>query len=596
MKRATHISITNAGLRSIDRIIGAATNLRYLNVQGNEIRELTDMSNIRQLEVLNLYNNKLTAVHASIGTLSGLELLDVGSNDLTELPAEMKRLKKIDTLNASSNRLTAFPYMTRGCCMVEVNLDSNMLAAFPIELCYLLNLERIYMSGNNITSIPDEIKYLKKLNILKLKGNVLKEIPAGFRKLSSLQYLDLDENAFGEVPRVLFELPKLRCLSMSHNRITKFPHEFESESTCLDILYLSHNELTEFPAVIICELRYLSELELSNNRIRSLPPRIGNLVHLQNFFLANNELVELPPEIGMMGQLSHLKLEGNRLRSLPVEIGCLDMLGTLSLQNNELESLPATIVDMRWLEHIYLDNNPLVIDNAEVRAFIRGLENDGTYPGGIAFEIHNAFANINVDKYIAAISSEVAAPYRYMSSAACMKYIVTRLSGFVDAATALEGLKEINERILRRVDYSDTYKKLIYYTLEYVALQPAEFRHLYVSNFVYDNVNAYGGSESGSGTTFSCPKGTIERLVTSLVPSMMLYADGCEGAGASKYNGVLSIILNRGDMRVEMETCAKECYDECGGDKASFRALMLKRLGSLAAVELDVFISELGLF
>ena len=59
----------------------------------------------------------------------------------------------------------------------------------------------------------------------------------------------------------------------------------------------------------------LQELVLTENYLQSLPPSLGNLVHLTNLNVDRNRLEEIPPQIGNLVNLGVMSLRENMVRS-----------------------------------------------------------------------------------------------------------------------------------------------------------------------------------------------------------------------------------------------------------------------------------------
>ena len=80
-----------------------------------------------------------------------------------------------------------------------------------------------------------------------------------------------------------------------------------------------------------------SALNLPNNGLSgTIPPEVGDLVHLRRLDLSNNGLTgTIPPEVGNLVRLELLNLSGNRLSGpVPPELGNLTVLSSLRLHDN----------------------------------------------------------------------------------------------------------------------------------------------------------------------------------------------------------------------------------------------------------------------
>jgi len=113
--------------------------------------------------------------------------------------------------------------------------------SFPIEICYLINLEilsicnikeiiyipneinnlinlkELYLNNNNITIIPNEVYTLNKLKILNLSYNNITNISIYIKNLILLEYLYLNNNNINNVPKEIYTLNKLKILKLSYN-------------------------------------------------------------------------------------------------------------------------------------------------------------------------------------------------------------------------------------------------------------------------------------------------------------------------------------------------------------------------------------------
>lgn len=99
------IDLSNVNLSKIPEYVFKQTNIRELNVSGNNIKGSiqAEIRNLKELKVLNASNNLMTGVPAEIGQLTKLEVLDLSKNMITGLPNELGNLKNLKTLNLSGN-------------------------------------------------------------------------------------------------------------------------------------------------------------------------------------------------------------------------------------------------------------------------------------------------------------------------------------------------------------------------------------------------------------------------------------------------------------------------------------------------------------
>ena len=101
------------------------------------------------------------------------------------------------------------------------------------------------------------------------------------------------------------------------------------------------------------------------------------------------------------------------------------------------------------------------------------------------------------------------------------------------------GLKRIMTERLNSVDYthfSELQLNSIFYTIQYVLQQPAEFQKIYVNTFITDCVHAYEGEDG-----MTCVAGAIERFVMSLVTACQTSLSS--DAENEDYQTIVAIII-----------------------------------------------------
>ena len=314
------LSLYHCGLDSLPPAVGRLPMLEELNLEGNKLQQVPDLSQLRTLQRLTLANNQLTGLPEALGQLSQLTLLNVSSNRLTQLPASFGRLTKLRTLTAFNNKL-----------------------------------ERL----------PDDLGKLRKLQTLSLQDNQLVNLPVSLGQLDSLQKLFIGNNRLKNLPSTLDGLKRLTELQIGKNELIALPTSIGG-LTALTNLTLESNPLTELPASF-SELRNLQFLTIMGTQLRLLPDNIGALTKLISVTLNNNELIALPNSIGGWQNVTDLSLNRNRLEGLPNAIGRLSKLMNLQISGRDevniasvggLQQLPDSIVYCTQLWQLTLSRQP----------------------------------------------------------------------------------------------------------------------------------------------------------------------------------------------------------------------------------------------
>jgi internalin A len=232
LRNLEHLQLWDNPLVELPSQIGQLTNLRELAVgrapatkSSKELTELPpEIGQLTKLEVLKLTQNALARLPPELGQLINLRTLELANNRLTELPAEIDQLSNLEKLDLYGNKLTEVPAVVGqlrnlrrlrlgmivrwsdekdlgGLAnlqaltnLEQLDLDGNLLARFPSELCQLTNLRELDLSGNRLTELPAELGQLTSLEKLNLRGNRLAELPTELGQLTDLQELDLGGN------------------------------------------------------------------------------------------------------------------------------------------------------------------------------------------------------------------------------------------------------------------------------------------------------------------------------------------------------------------------------------------------------------------
>ncbi len=225
LRAVKELSLEDAGLIILPREIGLFTNLKTLDLSGNELDELpSEIFCLDHLEFLNASGNRLESIPLEIGQLSSLMYLYLAENRLETLPDEISNLTRLSTLDVDGNSLYQVPQGIGNLSSLRcLRLGSNRLTLLPPEIGDLKCLERLYLYNNQIESLPSSIEGLNDLALLSAACNQLTELPDEIGALKSLEVLMLDHNSLRVLPESIVHLPNLQELYLSNNQIFKLP-------------------------------------------------------------------------------------------------------------------------------------------------------------------------------------------------------------------------------------------------------------------------------------------------------------------------------------------------------------------------------------
>jgi internalin A len=186
------------------------------------------ITELKKLQKLHLWANRITEVPPDIGELTDLVELSLAHNPIRCLPAEVWKLTKLTSLW----------------------LDATGLAVLPPEIGEMRDLTRLALWGNKLTSLPREIGDLVNLQELYLAQNQLTLLPETIGRLRALRVLTLDGNQLTTVPETIGQLHELRIFLLSDNKLTFLPDSLMQASP-LEQLYLHGNSELGLPIELL---------------------------------------------------------------------------------------------------------------------------------------------------------------------------------------------------------------------------------------------------------------------------------------------------------------------------------------------------------
>ncbi|XP_076019941.1 E3 ubiquitin-protein ligase LRSAM1 [Genypterus blacodes] len=128
---------------------------KVLILHNNELRLLLPkgciITTLAALKVLDLHDNKLSALPNDIGQLASLQILNVEKNCIQVLPDSIGQLRSLQTLN----------------------LKANCLSELPDTLASMSSLRTLDLSENNILRLPKSLAYIRTLESFTLDAAMM---------------------------------------------------------------------------------------------------------------------------------------------------------------------------------------------------------------------------------------------------------------------------------------------------------------------------------------------------------------------------------------------------------------------------------------
>jgi len=174
VKQIKHLKIEDE-ISVIPKCINKLKNLEELDLSNNKIKEIPSaLGDLSKLYHLDLSRNELTTISSSLSNLSKLIYLNLSSNKLTSISSGIYKLKSVETLNLLNNSITKITSNLKNMKnLMELNLANNEITEIPSSLSKVENLVLLDLSYNKINcTIPKSLNDLKRLNYINLSGNI----------------------------------------------------------------------------------------------------------------------------------------------------------------------------------------------------------------------------------------------------------------------------------------------------------------------------------------------------------------------------------------------------------------------------------------
>jgi len=147
---------------------------------------------------------------------------------------------------------------------------------------------------------------------------------------------------------------------------------------------------------------------------------------------------------------------------------------------------------------------------------------------GLAYQIHDFSKKIDMDKLCIFLSKIISVPLLRDYKQNIISFIKNILKEIIETSESeryMNDLETINNRIVN-INLDEKLKTAIIYSLIFVLHQPLAFKQLYIQAFFMDCLEAYNRtSRSSRQDTLSCPKGVVERLITSMMAGIVSNPD-----------------------------------------------------------------------
>ncbi len=193
--------------------------IQYLDLESNNIDDISNLKNKNKIKYLNLNLNKIKDL-TPLQDFQNLEYLNLANNNITDI-TPLRKLQNLKYLNLSQNKIDNFQFFLDLPNLKHLDISGNSIRNIS-GITFLNNLEYLNASYNKIYDIEPLTK-LNKIKYLILNNNIIDFIHP-FNQLFSLKHLELMSNEIENAKDFGRDgLINLEVLKMDNNFLTKLP-------------------------------------------------------------------------------------------------------------------------------------------------------------------------------------------------------------------------------------------------------------------------------------------------------------------------------------------------------------------------------------
>ncbi|XP_039759250.1 insulin-like growth factor-binding protein complex acid labile subunit [Pararge aegeria] len=371
------------------------SSLVELDLSYNYIRELREepFSNLTNLQVLRLNNNKIKDLNGALHNLLNLRHLYLRSNEIQKFDmGTINTINHLETFDLSKNLIetidpTLFPRHWKHLSnnsICRIMLSDNHIAHIPnasIEVFERFRrnsnkpiyvFTKLDLSNNSITNIEYNAFSLMQIISIDLSNNRLTDFIVNADDLIYVRYLNLSSNYLNRLYYESFSsMHNLQNFDLSHNYMEYFPDQSLSNTHSLKYVNITYNDILELHSLRITFHPEGGYLDLSNNGLSSLIIPENEAIGLKELALNSNNisdayLIRLTDQ----HNLTRLDMSNNFIVELDESsLQLPEKLDYLDISFNDIYRIaPSAFIRLNNLQTLRLSHNQLkVIDHGVFR-------------------------------------------------------------------------------------------------------------------------------------------------------------------------------------------------------------------------------------
>ncbi|MCL1867305.1 MAG: hypothetical protein FWF82_07845, partial [Oscillospiraceae bacterium] len=204
--------LTDAKLAELVESFAIPGNTTDLNLNDNDITDISCLAKLTVLETLTIDNNKVADLSA-LSELDDLVSFSAENNKISDL-SPLKGLVGLMWLELDSNEISDISDLSKLKSLMTLNLENNKIKNIS-PLSDLTGLSNLYMGGNEISDIS-ALSKLTGIRRLDLGPNQIFDISA-LKNMSKLWQADLSGNKISDLSALLGKQETLMNLDLTDN-------------------------------------------------------------------------------------------------------------------------------------------------------------------------------------------------------------------------------------------------------------------------------------------------------------------------------------------------------------------------------------------
>jgi leucine-rich repeat protein SHOC2 len=162
----SRLHLNNCGMNIVPQLIMSQSwtvTLQLVDLSGNQLTTIPDLSKLTSLAYLNLSDNKIAEIPEDLSYLSSLRELQLNKNGVSKLTPEFRKLSALERLEIRHNQLKDISELSNLGKLTELHVSGNPIVRLPAGLAACNRLEVLDASSCNIMLFPDALTGLVSL-------------------------------------------------------------------------------------------------------------------------------------------------------------------------------------------------------------------------------------------------------------------------------------------------------------------------------------------------------------------------------------------------------------------------------------------------